>query len=36
MTWLSWLLIVMLLMAIFIVCDWIFCGGRYCRWFFRQ
>jgi hypothetical protein len=33
MTWLAWLGLVAALAALFVVWDWVFCGGKYCRWF---
>ena len=33
MKWLSLLLLVVGLAVLFVVWDWVFCGGKYCRWF---
>jgi hypothetical protein len=32
MTWLGLLLMLGVLIALFVAWDWIFCGGKYCRW----
>jgi hypothetical protein len=33
MAWLQWLLLIVGLIALFVVWDLVFCGGRYCKWF---
>lgn len=36
MSWLGWLVVVGGLVGLVALWDWVFCRGRYCRWFMDQ